>query len=198
MVHPYVAAKQQELAPLWPDLCPAGVHYQIETDLDTDLCALWRKAPIRSCRPWEELGLDPVQREEIGRMWSVLFGQVCRLSLDPQEAVKALDDTVSILKITYRGGKPTHFLARGLEVFTGKKGALSGHIKARRPQWDSLNLGGSPWKGPDGEVRTDTVPQLLEQAERDARKLLADYGAMLAAGEIKYRIFEENYSGRPE
>lgn len=196
-LHPYVLARQQELGGVYPGLGPQALHIQIETDLDTDLHALWRKAPVSQFRPWDQLALDDAQRELLARFWTQLILDSCKISIDPAQIIKALDDGLFYQKLLYRGGGGVRLAARGVEVFLGGRGTLSGRVKHHRPRWDSLNLGGAPWVDLRGSTRTDTVPQLLAQAQTQTRQLMADYLAMWEQGEIQYRIFEETYLGQP-
>ena len=196
-IHPYVNARAKDFHARRPDLSLQALHIQIETDMDMDLYALWRKAPIRDFHPWDDYFLDDAQREAVARMWNGLLLEVYKLSLDPGEVPAALDDTLTYAKMLYRGGSPLHLLAVGAETLISNKGVLSGRVKHRRPRWDSLNLGAAPWTDARGQVRTDTVPDLLARAEGEVRQLMADYTAMWAAGEVTPLVFAENYSGTP-
>ena len=69
------------------------------------------------------------------------------------------------------------------ELLLGKRGQYTGHIKCRRPRWDSLNLGRREWMDPwTGAARRESVPELLQEAEELLLPLLRALSQRLAAG----------------
>lgn len=196
-LHPYVLARQKDLQKLYPKLGSQALHIQVEADMDTDLHALWRRAPVSQFRPWDDLELDDAQGELLARLWTQVLIDSDKISIDPAEIRQAFRDGLTFQKLLYQGGGGVQLAARGVELFLGGRGTLSGRVKYRRPRWDSLNLGAAPWVDIQGNTRTDTVPQLLAAAQVEARRLIGDYLAMWETGEVRYRIFEETYLGQP-
>lgn len=167
-VHPYVNARMEEMSRRMPDAVANACHYQIETDIDADLWVYLRRQPLSAFDPSDGMALPPWQKEVIAGMLSA--GAAAKgVALPVQAAEKALDSAAIAQRLIFRGGAPVWAAARGLELALGKNRLLTGHIKGKRPRWDSLNLGRAPWTDPrDGSVRDQSVPQLMERARREA------------------------------
>lgn len=182
-VHPYVLARQAELAKLLPGATGNACHYQVETDMDADLCLHSHRRPVSTFDPGRGMALEPWQKEVIAGMLAA--GAAAKGAVLPiPEGVKALDSTAIAQRLIFRGGKPVRAAARGLELLMGKDRQLTSHIKGKRPQWDSLNLGHAPWTDPrDGSRRTQSVPELLRQALADALPLVEELDRRLAQGD---------------
>ena len=167
-VHPYVNARMEEMSRRMPDAAANACHYQIETDMDADLWVYVRRQPLSAFDPSRGMALLPWQKEVIAGMLST-GAAVKGVVLPVPAAAKALGCTAVAQRLIFRGGAPVRTAARGLELALGKNRQLTGHIKGKRPRWDSLNLGRTPWTDPrDGSVRTQSVPELMERAGREA------------------------------
>ena len=172
-VHPYVLSKQKELSHLIPGATGNALYYQVETDMDTDLYLLVHRAPVTSMDPSRGMALEPWQKDVLAGMLSAGAWGAFGLILPPAEIIRALDSAAFTQRLIFRGDKPLRAAARGAEWLLGRRGQLTGHMKGRRPRWDSLNLGRAPWTDPrDGARRTETVPELLEAARRDLLPLM--------------------------
>lgn len=181
-VHPYVRARQEEMAPLLPGASGNACHYQVETDMDADLCLYAHRRPVSRLDPGEGMRLQPWQKEVIAGLLAA-GAEAKGASLPPLEAEKALDSCAAAQQLIFRGGWPVRGAARGLELLLGKDRQLSSHVKGRRPRWDSLNLGKGPWTDPrDGSVRTQSVPELMKTAEGEFLPLAEQLTRQLAQG----------------
>lgn len=166
-VHPYVHARMEEMSRRMPDATGNACHYQIETDMDMDLFFYIHRQPLSSFDPGRGMRLLPWQKAVIAGMLSA-GASAKGVFLPVQAAEKALNSTVIAQWFIFRGGAPVQLAARGLELLLGKNRQLTGHIKSKRPRWDSLNLAHAPWVDPrDGSTRTQSVPDLLEQAKQE-------------------------------
>lgn len=167
-MHPYVHARMGEMSRRMPDASGNACHYQIETDMDVDLWLYTHGEPLSAYDPGRGMLLLPQQKEVIAGMLAA-GASAKGAALSIPAAVRALDNTAVAQRLIFRGGAPVRAAARGLELLLGKNRQLTGHIKGKRPRWDSLNLARAPWTDPrDGSVRTQSVPQLMEQAGREA------------------------------
>ena len=182
-VHPYVLARQEQLAPLLPGASGNACHYQVETDMDADLCLHFHHQPVSAFRPGRGMTLEPWQKETIAGMLAA--GAAAKGATVPVlEGIKALESTAMTQQIIFRGGKPALAAARGLELLMGKNRQFTSHMKGRRPGWDSLNLGHAPWTDPrDGSTRTQSVPELLQAALAEALPLMEALSRQLAGEE---------------
>lgn len=164
-VHPYVNARMEEMSQRMPDATGNACHYQIETDMDVDLYLYTHKKPLSEFDPSRGMELLPGQKEVIAGMLAA--GAVAKgVAISAQAAESAMSNFSMAQRLIFRGGQPVRAAARGLELLMGKNRQLTGHIKGKRPRWDSLNLRRAPWVDPrDGAVRTQSVPDLLEQAK---------------------------------
>ncbi len=182
-VHPYVLARQEELAPLLPGASGNACHYQVETDMDAALCLHFHHQPVSAFRPGRGMTLESWQKETIAGMLAA--GAAAKGAMVPVlEGIKALESTAMTQQIIFRGGKPALAAARGLELLMGKNRQFTSHMKGRRPGWDSLNLGHAPWTDPrDGSTRTQSVPELLQAALAEALPLMEALSRQLAGEE---------------
>lgn len=187
-VHPYVHARTGEMALRMPDATGNACHYQIETDMDIDLYLYARGRPLYAFDPSRGMRLLPRQKGIIAGILSA--GAAAKgVVISVQAAEKALDSFAMAQRLIFRGGPAVRAAARGLELLMGKNRQLTGHIKGNRPRWDSLNLGRAPWVDPrDGAVRTQSVPDLMEQAGAEA----------LPALERLSRLMERKGRGEPD
>lgn len=167
-VHPYVHARMEEMSRRMPDATGNACHYQIETDMDIDLYLYVRRKPMSDFDPGRGMELLPRQKEIIAGMLAA--GASAKGAVIPaQAAQRALDSFSAAQRLIFRGGPPVRAAARGLELLWGKSRQLTGHIKGKRPRWDSLNLSRAAWVDPrDGALRAQSVPDLLEQAKEEA------------------------------
>ena len=185
-VHPYVLAKQKEMARLIPGATGNALHYQVETDMDTDLYLLVHRQPVTRMNPSQGMYLEPWQKEAIAGMLSAGTWEAFGLSLPPLEAVRSLESMAFVQKLIFHGGQPLRTAARGVEAVLGRRGQLTGHMKGQSPRWDSLNLGRTPWTDPrNGARRTETVPELLEAARRDLLPLMDTLRERAAAKDLQ-------------
>jgi hypothetical protein len=185
-VHPYVLAKQKEMARLIPGATGNALHYQVETDMDTDLYLLVHRQPVTRMDPAQGMSLEPWQKEVIAGMLSAGAWEAFGLVLPLQEGVRSLESMAFVQKLIFHGGRPLRAVARGAEVVLSRRGQLTGHMKGRSPRWDSLNLGRNPWTDPrDGARRTETVPELLEAARQDLLPLMDTLRERAASGDLQ-------------
>lgn len=196
-VHPYVDARMEEMSRRMPDATGNARHYQIETDMDADLWVWVRRRPLSGFDPSRGMALGPREKEVIAGMLAA--GAAAKEVVLPiQSAIKALDSAAIAQRFIFRGGAVVRTAARGLERMLGKNRQLTSHIKGKRPRWDSLNLGRAPWTDPrDGTVRTQSVPDLMERAARDALPALERL-SRLAEGEERGGpdLGGQDFSGR--
>lgn len=167
-VHPYVHARMEEMSRRMPNATGNACHYQIETDMDLDLYLCVHRKPLSDFDPGRGMSLLPRQKEVIAGILSA--GASAKGAVIPVQATeKALDSFSTAQRLIFRGGPPLRAAARGLELLLGKSRQFTGHIKGKRPRWDSLNLSRAAWVDPrDGAVRAQSVPDLLEQAKKEA------------------------------
>lgn len=181
--HPYVGARTQELSQRMPGVTGSACHHIIETDMDADLYLYVHKKPLSAFDPDCGMRLLPWQKEAIAGMLSA--GAAAKgKALSTQAARRALNVTVIAERLLFRGGRPLRIAARGAELALGKDRQLTSLIKGKRPRWDSLNLGHAPWTDPrDGTIRTQSVPELMEQARQEALPALERLSQMISQGE---------------
>jgi len=181
--HPYVYAKTEEMARRMPEATGNACHYQVETDMDADLWLYAHRRPVSALDPRQGMALHPWQKEVIAGMLAA--GAAAKgAALSVTDGMKALDSCIAAQRLIFRGGAPVRAAARGLELLLGRDRQLTSHVKGRAPRWDSLNLGRAPWTDPrDGSTRTQSVPELLAQAQADALPLMEELARRLAQGE---------------
>lgn len=180
-VHPYVLSRLEEMAPRMPGARGNACHYQIETDMDIDLLLLAGR-PAGETDPGRGMGLMPWQKEIIAGMLGAGAAEK-GAALPPAVIRRAMGNMAAAQQLIFRGGRPVWGLARGAEMVLGRKGQLTGHIKARRPRWDSLNLGRAGWMDPwRGELRRESVPDLMRRGEEELLPMLRSLRQRLEAG----------------
>ena len=132
--------------------------------------------------PSRGMGMTPWQKEAVGSTLAA-GARALGVPLLIRDAVRAMDNMVFTQRLIFGGGRPLRAAARGLEAVLGRRGQLTGHMKGARPRWDSLNLGHAPWTDPrDGAVRTEAVPELLEQAKRELLPLMEELERQVETG----------------
>lgn len=180
-VHPYVLSQLEEMERQLPGASGNACHYQIETDMDIDL-SLFVGKPAGKVDPSRGMALTPWQKELLAGMLAA--GARAKGAVLPVPVLaRAMDHMAVAERVIFHGGRPVWTAARGLELLLGKRGQYTGHIKCRRPRWDSLNLGRREWMDPwTGAVRRESVPELLQEAEELLLPLLRALSQRLAAG----------------
>lgn len=170
-VHPYVLSQTEGMALRMPGARGNACHYQVETDMDIDLLLLAGQR-MGQLDPGRGMALMPWQKEIIAGMLEA--GAAEKGTVLPRTVIRrSMENMAAAQQLIFRGGRPVWGLARGLETVLGKRGQYTGHIKARRPRWDSLNLGRAGWMDPwRGETRRETVPELLGQAAEELLPML--------------------------
>ena len=196
VVHPYVFHHQYRLAAKRPGEHPGALHCRIEADMDIDLYSYYKHQPISRYDPRKGHGLDGEDKEVLGALLSQVIRQVYGLVIAPQQIAAAADEMLRVQRLLYSGSHSLRRVASVGDLLLRQGGVLRAHVKLHRPQWDSLNLSGRAWRDPSRaeQVRTDSVPQLMEQAAHRAQELIDLYSAMIQGGQVEEIPLAESFS----
>ena len=107
----------------------------------------------------------------------------------------AFREMLHVQHFLYSDSRAVFYGLRRVESLLGKNALITSHMKVEMPAWDCLNLGHAPWHNlwkPE-ETRTESVPELIDDAVHHVAALAGQYAAEFDAGWMLLHHFETSF-----
>ena len=173
--HPFIFCRQAEIAALCPWRSYSGVHYRLESDIDSALHWVKKGTPVQRFSFGKKFRAGRETKDAVARWYRHVLRQVYGLSVPLREISACFEDTLITLRFLLEPtGKAALLLTRGADRLLGKHAHIEGHARLARPEGDPLNLKHRPWchLGRPGEERTESFLELYQKAEGEALALM--------------------------
>ena len=184
-LHPYVYAQQVRISRQLPEAWRGGVHFRIESEMDTAYYRCRTGRAVQEYAPAPRLWGTRAQRKVIAGLYEFLLREIYGFEVEPGQVEACFADTRRIMGLTLCPWDGVQKAAWALEGLGARWGSLSGHIRPRHVDWDVLNLAQRPWQSPEAGSAPDcrSVPQLVEAACRMGEELCAQLAAAVRSGQ---------------
>lgn len=200
-LHPYVYCRQQECLEAAPRQSTSAVHCQIESDIDYALYDAEYHAPVTEFDPDAYYKLTDEETAVLAVLLHYLLKVVYGVSVDTAALRSSFGEMLAVQNFLYAGSRTFYHSLRQVERLIRRGAVLTSHIKAEPPRWNCLNLDHAPWRNlwqPEIE-RTESVPELIEQARDKAVALAGQYAAEFDAGWLLLHHFDTPFDhGSPK
>ena len=200
-IHPFVYCRQEQVRAANAQLSASAVHSQIENDIDCLMYARLRGAPATEFDPIAHYSLDTEEKAVLSVLLHAVLRAVYGENVPPRDLRRAMEEMLRWERFFFRPNPQLYRTARRAEQTAGRGALLTGHMKTEPPAWDALNLERAPWRSlwEPGTVRTDTVPELFEQARLCVASLAGQYAAQMHSGCLLCRHFDVPFdNGNPK
>lgn len=184
-LHPYVYAQQERISQRIPRAWRGGVHFRVESEMDTAYYKRCTGRPIGDYAPPARLWGTRSQRKVIAGLYEFLLREIYGFEVEPGQVLACFADTRRVMGLTLCPWEGVQKAAWVLEGLGAKWGSLSGHIRPQTVVWDVLNLAQRPWQSPEEGSTPDcrSVPQLVESACQMGEELCAQVAAAVRSGQ---------------
>lgn len=185
-IHPYVYCRQEQLRAADPQLNASAVHCQIESDIDYLLHEQTYGETPTHFEPDSYYRLQPTEKAILAAVLHAVLRRVYHADVPLGELRGSFDDMLAWQRFLFSNHPALYRSAQRIEQIAGRGAILTAHMKQARPTWDCLNEGHEPWRNlwHPGEVRTDSVAELFDQAQVRACALAGRYAALFASGRL--------------
>lgn len=196
-VHPYVFFRQGALRSQLPEHLWPTLHCQIETEMDNQLYPLYYNQHILRFDPGKEYKLPRDLLRCVGAFYEAALQRVYGLEAPPKEVASSFKDTLRVARLLYdSSGWVVYYLTKLVDTLTGTPEVYCSHVKGRCSGADVLNLQHNSWHNPNSPevTRTESVPELMQQALEETYGFAQLYLEMFATGRIEWVPFRETFS----
>lgn len=195
-IHPYVYCRQAEAMEANPSAHASAVHCQIESDIDYALYELEYHAPVTDFNPDKYFTLEPDELAVMAVLLQYILAAVYGVKADTPVLRSAFREMLTAQNFLYSRSVLAYRGLQRAETMLGKGTLLTSHMKIEPPSWDCLNLDCAPWHNlsKPHEIRTESVPALIDGAIQRVTALAGQYAAEFDAGWLLYHHFEDSFS----
>lgn len=188
-MHPYIFALQNRLQKKGASI---GVHNRIESDIDTDLYRLMENRRIDRYR-MNDLRNEYAFYRKMSKFIKRAIGKVYGVPLSTSR-ISASFLCADILVSRFKEKDSLLRLSiKRIDQLTGKPYGLEGYFRRQSPPRGVLNLAHVPWRGKDGALHTQSVPDLFEMAIDQMRILTPRIEQMWQKGQNIEELFVQPY-----
>ncbi len=198
--HPYVYFLQDKITSLYPKIHRSGAHVRIESDIDVAMYEKIESAPISDFPINDYMTTVPMVLSVIAKLYQSILYNVYAYDVDFAEIEKSFLNNAFFLRKFYRGESPLKYFADGLDDITGRAGYFSGHFRRAQVNYDVLNENHGRWYHPyyPNEVRTDSFPDIFNDASKRAAQMLTAFCDALPQGPLPDFDYSVNFvDGKP-
>lgn len=173
--HPFIFCRQEEYFADDPRRSHSGVHYRLESDIDSALHLNRKGRPVGSFSLQEYFRVSRAEREAIARWYRRVLWETYGVLAPAGEVKACFRDALAAVRFLLGPAEgPALFLSRCADRLSRRRGHIEGHVRIQEPRGDPLNLSRFPWHhlGRPEVTRRESFLQLYESAQAEAALLM--------------------------
>ncbi|MDD2956209.1 MAG: zinc dependent phospholipase C family protein [Oscillospiraceae bacterium] len=170
--HPLVFARQGRLYRACPSTSYHGLHYRLESDIDSALYRQKTGKPVQRFPLLAKTAVSRKTRMAVAHWYSRVLWETYGEAVTPQKIASCFAQARATVGFLLEPtGWAALYAARAADAIAGNRARIEGHVRLADPSGDPLNLLHAPWRCEGGRPRRESFLDLYNRALASATEL---------------------------